>query len=140
MDSQDPRAAIRKITSLLRKVTRIIQLIPFVYLAVYSLSAFSETQMSEELLCLRDSILAVSPVVNTGFLLFSRLLELCRWHKIACFLSFGTPAADYVDCYLFQFTQTEVVVINMSLAVVSVIFLLAANYHFFGKHEVRHAR
>ena len=137
MASPDQRAAVRKLTTILRKITRYVQWVPFVYLAVYALSAFSETQISEEFLCFRDSVAAVSPAVNVGFLFFSRLLELCRWHKIACIIPLSTTITDYVDNYLFQFTQNEVVALNMTLGIVSLGFLLLANHHFFGAKRRR---
>ena len=93
--------------------------------------------MSEELLCLRDSMLAVSPAVNVGFLFFSRLLELCRWHKIACILPLGSQATGYIDCYLFQFTENEIVALNITAGVISLGFLLLANHHFFGHGRKR---
>ena len=137
MDSQDQRAAVRKITTILRKVTRYIQWIPFVYLGVYSILAFSEAQMSEELLCFRDSVIAVSPTVNVGFLFFSRLLQLCRWHKIACIIPLGSQAVGYADCYLITFTQEEIIALNILLGVVSAVFLMLANHHFFGNGRKR---
>jgi hypothetical protein len=137
MDSQDQRAAVRKLTTILRKITRYVQWIPFVYLAVYSLMAFSETQMTEELLCFRDSVLAVSPAVNVGFLFFNRLLELCRWHRIACIIPLGSNVTGYIDCYLFQFTQSEIVFLNLLFGVISFVFLLLANSHFFGNGRKR---
>jgi len=137
MENPDRRAAVLKLTRILRQVTRIIQWIPFVYLAVYALGTFSETQMSEELLCFRDSIGAVSPAVTIGFLFFSRLLELCRWHKIACLIPMGTPAADYVDCYVIQFTQNEVICLNIIFGIISLVFLILAHHHFFGHGRER---
>ena len=137
MASQDQRTAVRKLTAILRKITRYVQWVPFVYLAVYALSAFSETQISEEFLCFRDSIAAVSPAVNVGFLFFSRLLELCRWHKIACIIPLSTPVTDYIDNYLFQFTQSEVIALNLTLGIISLGFLLLANHHFFGHGRKR---
>lgn len=137
MDNPDQRAAVHKLTKLLRKITRIIQFIPFVYLAAFSVAAFSEGQVSEELLCLRDSICGVAPAVNVGFLFFSRLLELCRWHRIACLIPLSTPVADYIDNYIFQFTQSEVADLNISLGVISVCYLILANHHFFGNGRKR---
>ena len=135
MDSQDQRAAVKKITSILRRVTRYIQWIPIVYLGMYCLMAFSETRMTEELLCFRDSIFAVSPTVNVGFLFFSRLLELCRWHKIACIIPLSSTIVDYTDNYLFQFTQNEIVALNLISGVIALVFLLLANHHFFGNRK-----
>lgn len=132
MDSLDRRAAVRKLTTILRKITRYIQWIPFVYLAVYSLMAVSETQMTEELLCFRDSVMAVSPAVNVGFLFFNRLLELCRWHRIACLLPLSSTMEGYIDCYIFQFTQEEIIAMNLASGIIAAVFLFLAYRHFFG--------
>lgn len=135
MDSHDQRAAVRKLVTILRKVTRYIQWIPFVYLAAYSLMAFSESQMTEELLCFRDSVMAVSPAVNVGFLFFNRLLELCRWQRIACLLPLGSTMEGYIDCYLFQFSQEEIVAMNYISGIVAALFLFLAYRHFFGRNK-----
>lgn len=132
MESQDQRAVVHKLTMILRKVTRLTQWIPFVYLGVYVVVSFSEPRLTEELLCLRDSVGAVMPLANVGFLTLSHLLELCRWHRIACILPLSTPAADYVDNYVIQFTQNEVVFLNLSIGIISLLFLVLANHHFFG--------
>lgn len=136
MDSPDRRAAVHKLTTILRKTTRYIQWIPFLFLAVFSVGSLTESFVTESLLCFRDSVISVSPLVSAGLLIFSRLLELCRWHKIACVLPLSTPTADYADNYLFQFTQNEVVAINLTLGIISLAFLVLAKHHFFGRKTV----
>lgn len=131
MDSLDQRAATHRLIAILRKTTRYVQWIPIVYLAVYSISAFSEQNMTEEFLCLRDSVAAVSPAVNVLFLCFSHLLNLCRWHKVACLIPLQSTVVDYIDNYLFQFTQDEMVMLNLLAGITSVVFIILANHHFF---------
>ncbi|MBQ3950049.1 MAG: hypothetical protein II661_06200 [Bacteroidales bacterium] len=137
MDSPDRRAAVHKLTTILRKTTRYIQWIPFLFLALFSVGSLTEASASENFLCFRDSVISASPLVSAGLLIFSRLLELCRWHKIACVLPLSTPTADYIDNYLFQFTQNEVVAINVTLGILSFVFLVLANHHFFGRKKVK---
>lgn len=137
MDSQDQRAAVLKLTAILRKVTRVIQFLPFIYLVLFSLSSFLEAFVSDECLFLRDSVLAVSPLVNVGFLFFSRVLELCKWHKTSCIIPLSSHTADYVDNYLFQFTQNEVIMLNVVFGLISTLFLILAYKHFFGNELKR---
>lgn len=85
---------------------------------------------SEETLCLADSLLTLSPVTTGGMLIASRLFKLCRWHKIACLLPTTSQIEGYIDCYLFTFTQEEVLAINITLGLVTLVFLILAIRHF----------
>ena len=137
MESQDQRAAVRKLTGILRKITRVIQWIPFVYLAVYSLTLLCEHFIPETLLCIQDSVLVTTPTTTVGFLFMSRLLELCRWHKIACLLPMSSQVTNYIDSFMFQFTSVEIVILNLVIGLISLTFLIQAYHHFFGHGRKR---
>lgn len=131
MDSPDPSGAVSSVIRILRKATRIMQLAPFAYLFIYSAYMLFGVFASEELLCIADSLLTVSPAVTGFFLLVSRLFRLCAWHKGACLLPYLSQIEGYVDSYVITFTQTEIIIINTCLGAIALIFLLAAIRHFF---------
>jgi len=132
MDSRDrSRDAASRVIEILRKVTRLVQLAPFVYLALYSLYLFAGVFASEETVCLADGAMFGSPLVTILFLTLSRLLKLCKWHKVACLIPSASQMEGVVDCYFFTFTQNEIILINVILGILSFLFLMFANKRFF---------
>lgn len=131
MDSRDQRGAVSRLVDILRKVTRLVQIAPFVYLALYSLYMICGAFVPDEVVGIADGVMSNSPSVIILFLVLSRLLRLCKWHKAACLIPSASQVEGAVDCYVFQFTQTEVILINILIGLVSLLFLAKANKRFF---------
>lgn len=145
MDSRDQsQGAVRKVLDVLRKVTRMVQLVPFVYLAFYAIYMIASAFSPEGIIFISDGFLTTSPFVTTCMLFLSRLLKLCRWHKTACLIPSFSQIENVVDSYVFTFTQNEIIILNISIGVASALFLYLANKHFFhdGRkgHSLRDAR
>lgn len=115
----------------MRRVTRLVQLAPFVYLAFYSVYLILGCFVPDDIVCLADGVMFSSPLATTAMLVLSRVLKLCRWHKTACLIPSASQIESIIDTYCFTFTQTEVVLINILLGVISFVFLVVANKHFF---------
>ena len=138
MDSQDrQRDAVSRVFGILRKVTRLVQLAPFVYLAFYSAYLIIGCFVPDDMVCLADGVMFSSPLATAAMLVLSRVLNLCRWHKAACLIPSASQIEGVVDSYLFSFTRVEIIIINILLGVVSLVFLIVANKHFF--HDGRKA-
>lgn len=131
MDSRDQRGAVSRLVDILRKVTRLVQIAPFVYLALYSLYMICGAFVPDEIVGVADGVMLNSPFITFLFLVLSRLLRLCKWHKAACLIPSASQVEGVVDCYVFQFTQMEIVLINILIGVVSLLFLAKANKRFF---------
>ena len=131
MDSPDPHGAVSNVIKILRKATRIVQLVPFAYLCFYAVYMLLVCFASEETLCLADSLLTISPVATGGMLAASKLFKLCRWHRIACLLPSSSQLEGYIDSYLFTFTQEEILLINSLIGIAALAFLVFAYRHFF---------
>lgn len=138
MDSQDrQRDAVSRVFGILRKVTRLVQLAPFVYLAFYSAYLIFGCFVQDDIVSLADGVMFSSPLATAAMLVLSRVLKLCRWHKAACLIPSASQIEGVVDSYLFSFTQVEIIIINILFGVVSLVFLIVANKHFF--HDGRKA-
>ena len=132
MDSHDrQRDAVSRVIEILRKVTRIVQIAPFVYLAFYSAYLIIGCFSSDALVSLADGVIFSSPFATTGMLFLSRLLKLCRWHKAACLIPSASQIEGIIDSYLFTFTQNEIILINTALGILSLAFIIRAHRHFF---------
>lgn len=131
MESPDPSGAVSAVIRVIRKVTRAAQFMPFIYLLFYAVYLFVSLVVPDEVLGAIDSFAYVSPAAGGGLLVASRILKLCRWHRVACLIPFSSQIENYIDSFLFTFTQQEIVAINVSLGIASVLFLIIANRHFF---------
>ena len=130
MDNPDPHGAVSSVIRILRRTTRIVQLAPFAYLVFYAVYLLAGSFISEEMLCLTDSVMTVSPITTIGMLVASRMYKLCRWHKAACLLPTTSQVEGYIDSFVFTFTQEEIIIINVSLGIAALFFLAAAIKHF----------
>ena len=133
MDSPDPRSAVKRIVDVMRRITRLVQIIPFVYLAFYALMLLTEHFTPQSILDIEDALLMTSPGITAVFLLLSRVLKLCLWHKTACLLPMSTQITNGIDCFVLQFTQVEVVLINTIIGLGALVFLILAYRHFFAR-------
>ena len=136
MDSPDLRSGVSYLVSVLRRITRIVQLIPFAYLLALALYLITESFLPEWIHRTVDATLNAPLYVIAGMLGTGRLLKLCRWFKAACLMPVATKVESFVDSFLFTFTQGEIIAINVSLGILFLIYIYAANKHFFhGRKE-----
>lgn len=132
MENQDrQRDVVSRVIEILRKVTRIVQIAPFVYLAFYAAYLFVGCFVSDEVISLIDGFMNTSPVVTTGMLVLSKLLKLCKWHKTACLIPSVSQIEGFIDGYVFTFTQMEIMLINLLLGIASLSYIIYAHRHFF---------
>lgn len=130
MDSQDPRSAVSGVLRILRKLTRCIQILPFAYLILYAVVLLTEPFESDAIYEAIGSV-AYAPLSGIAFLLFlGRMLKLCVWHKAACLIPVSSRVTDFIDNYILQFTQGEVIIINTVLGVACLLFVILAIRHF----------
>lgn len=123
MDNQD---AVKYIISKLRSITTAVQIAPFVYALFYIIALVIYLFASEQIMYVLDAILYVSPIVVVMNLLESRILKLCRWHKMTCVLPLVPQVNIILDDYIYRFSvRAEIIHIAMVIAM-SVLLLVAA--------------
>lgn len=132
MDNQGPRAgAVSSLVKILRKITRIVQIAPFAYLLLLAVYLLGESIMPDWALRVSDNLLN-APLYTTAFLLgFGRMLKLCSWFRASCLLPFTTRLENYIDSFVFQFTQGEIAVVNTFLGITFLVFIYISFRHFF---------
>jgi len=129
--SQEQRSAANYVITVLRKVTRGAQIVPFAYLLVFAFVLLFEPVLSDGVFNAINELLYMPPAVFVILLAVSRLLKLCVWHKAACAFPLIPQAENYIDGYVVELTQTEVLAINTILGIVVLIFIVATIKHFF---------
>ena len=132
MEAPDQKAdAASRVIALLRRATRIVQIAPFVYLALYVIYMFGTVFIPDSIMNLADCVMFSSPLVTGGLLTLSKLFKLCKWHKIACLFPSTSQVEGYVDSFIIQFTQNEIILINSLIGIAAGLFAMAAYRHFF---------
>ena len=131
MESRDPR--IERLVSVLRLITRIVQVLPFAYLLLLAIYLLVERSLPVWALRLADNLLNVPVISFVGLLAAGKLLKLCAWYRTACLLPLSVKAECWIDAFVFTFTQREVIIINTLFGIVFMSFVAVSFYHFF--HE-----
>jgi len=131
MDSQDRRADLKRLVDTLRRVTTAVQILPFIYSAISIILLAVYNIVPEGVQMILDTLFYVSPVTIVAFLLLSKLLHMCKWHKTACILPMVPQAVSLTDYYIINLTIPEVWVANSLIIVMSALLLIAAYKVFF---------
>lgn len=125
----------------LRSITLAVQVVPFAFSALYIITMFLYLFMPENVCGVLDTLFYVSPTTALGMLIFSRILKLCRWHKLACCLPVAPQIMVFIDFHIAELSRFGAV-LSISLSVLMAILLLIAAYNVFlkPKHNGRKER
>lgn len=110
----------------LRSVTLAVQIMPFVYTSVYLVCMIFYWFASETVLFILDTLFFVSPIVVVQFLVLSRSLRLCRWHKIACSLPLIPQLSVILYHTIVDFSEYVAICSIATMMVMSILLLIAA--------------
>ena len=136
MERQDPRAElIRTIHMMVSRVTKAVQVTPFIYSSIFVIVYFLYSFVDEKVMDIIDMGFYISPLVMVIFLVYSRILHLCKWHRITCVLPL-VPQIYYILDSVFTFSQDEILVANI-LTVIMLIILLISAYKVFYRCKTR---
>ena len=131
MDRQDQGGAVSHLVRILRKITRIVQLMPFAYLLLLAVYLLTESILPEWAVRIADNLLNAPLYAIIGMLGAGKILKLCQWFRAACLLPMATKVESWVDSFIIAFTQGEIIAINMFIGVAVLVFLALAYRHFF---------
>jgi len=104
---------------------------PFIYTLLYLVAMICYWSASELLLKILDSLFYISPVVVIQFLVLSRSLRLCIWHKVACTLPLMPQVAVLLDSTVMTFSENLAKGSVILMALMSALLLIAAYKVFF---------
>ena len=132
-DSKDREIdKIRYLIEKLRSITLTVQIIPFVYTAIYIIILCVYHKMSEPALRVVDSFFYISPVFVISLLIESRILKLCKWHRCASCIPMLPQVSVIADRYV-ELTATEYFISISIIITMSILLFLAAYNVFFKK-------
>lgn len=107
-----------------------MQIIPFIYVAIYIVVLSVYYVASGDVLWLADTLFYVSPMTALAFLLLSRVLRLCKWHRRAVMLPILPQIVNLLDYYLLDLSEVAVRV-NFYVIISMAIILIIAAYNVF---------
>lgn len=133
MDNQDESdERIKRLILTLRDITLAVQIAPFVISLLYILGITAQLFFSGDTSWLFSIILYTPPPIILIMLIFSRMLHLCKWHRLACALPLVPFCFTMIDAYLIELSDIAVWILN-GLAIAMIIMLLTAAYNVFLK-------
>lgn len=133
MDNQDESdERIKRLILTLRDMTLAVQIAPFVISLLYILGIIAQLFFSGDTSWLFSIILYTPPPIILIMLIFSRMLHLCKWHRLACALPLVPFCFTMIDAYLIELSDIAVWILN-GLAIAMIIMLLMAAYNVFLK-------
>lgn len=133
MDNQDESdERIKRLILTLRDITLAVQIAPFVISLLYILGIIAQLFFSGDTSWLFSMILYTPPPIILIMLIFSRMLHLCKWHRLACALPLVPFCFTMIDAYLIELSDIAVWILN-GLAIAMIIMLLMAAYNVFLK-------
>ena len=108
-----------------------VQVFPFVYTVLFIFLFTAYSLSSGVVLDLIDYAVFVSPIVVVAHLVYSKMLKLCKWHRIACALPLIPQAVDQLDVYVFHFGHNAFVIVACTIVVTMSLFLYCIYKVFF---------
>ena len=123
MERPDQRSGVEFLVAVLRRGTRAVKFAPFAYLVFYGIYLISEFWIPDVVSGLVDRVAYVPPIVMVAMVSASKMLKLCRWHRAACLIPGSSHVADYIDSFVLQFTQNEIICINTVIGILTLAFI-----------------
>lgn len=100
-----------------------VQVFPFVYAALFIFLYGSYSIInSDTLRFIIDYAFFVSPVVVLAHYIYSRLLKMCVWHRIACLLPVPTQIVDLLDTFVSGVSRNGIVITIITVITSIVIY------------------
>ena len=125
MDNHDLNR-IKYLIEKLRAITLAAQIIPFVYSALYIFGTVLYITAGENIIRVADTMFYVSPTIVAAFLIESRILKLCRWHRRACALPLIPQITVFVDYHIAPIGNIAAYIAILVPALMSTLLLIAA--------------
>ena len=122
---------IKYLIDKLRSITLAVQIAPFVYSLLFIFCLVMYLFCQEPVIVALDSLFYMSPIAACSFLVFSKVLNLCKWHKCACALPILPQIVVFADRNIIELSEAEAYISIIMPIVLSALLLIAAYNVFF---------
>lgn len=126
VDNKDILALVR----ILRKVTKIVKIYPFVYAVLYALCMIGYLVCDDIVSVMLDQLFYTSPIVVSCNILLSYSLKLCKWHRLQCLLPMFPLIPLFVDYLVFPVSKLAFTINALTIMLLFILSLINAYFVF----------
>lgn len=121
---------ILAIVRILRKVTKIVKIYPFVYAVLYALCMIGYLICNDIVSVILDQLFYTSPIVVSCNILLSYSLKLCKWHRLQCLLPMFPLIPLFVDYLIFPVSKLAFTINALTIIILFALSLINAYFVF----------
>ena len=121
---------ILAIVRILRKVTKIVKIYPFVYAILYALCMIGYLVCDDFVSIMLDQLFYTSPIVVSCNILLSYSLKLCKWHRLQCLLPMIPLITLLVDVTIFPISKIASTINALTVILLFTLSLINAYFVF----------
>lgn len=118
------------IVRILRRVTTIVKIYPFLYTMLYIICMFVYMFCSDEMATLCDQLFYTSPFMIVCAIGLSYSLKLCKWHRLECILPLLPTCMVLVDEFIYSFPKSASYLNAILIVVICLTSLINAYFVF----------
>lgn len=122
---------IKRLIIVLKRITLSVQISPFIFTALYIIDFAAYSFLTESAQTICDTLFYTSPLVVAAHLIYSRILRLCHWHRMACVLPLFPQIVSFIDYYIIELSEIESIVTDSLTLVMTILLLISAYKVFF---------
>ena len=121
---------ILAIVRILRKVTKIVKIYPFVYAVLYALCMIGYLICDDIVSVMLDQLFYTSPIVVSCNILLSYSLKLCKWHRLQCLLPMTPLITLAVDVTTYPISKIASTINALTIILLFTLSLINAYFVF----------
>lgn len=121
---------ILAIVRILRKVTKIVKIYPFVYAVLYALCMIGYLICNDIVSVILDQLFYTSPIVVSCNILLSYSLKLCKWHRLQCLLPMIPLITLLVDVTIYPISKIASTINALTIILLFTLSLINAYFVF----------
>ena len=118
------------IVRILRRVTAIVKVYPFLYSMLYVTCMFVYMFCSDEVSILCDQLFYTSPFMIICAIGLSYSLKLCKWHRLECILPLLPTCMVFVDEFIYKIPKSASYLNAILMIIICILSLINAYFVF----------
>lgn len=126
VDNKDILALVH----ILRRVTKIVKIYPFVYAVLYALCMIGYLVCDDIVSVMLDQLFYTSPIVVSCNILLSYSLKLCKWHRLQCLLPMFPLIPLFIDYLIFPVSKLAFTINALTIMLLFIFSLINAYFVF----------
>lgn len=118
------------IVNILRRVTKVVKLSPFIFAIAYIISMIGYIFCSDDVAILLDQLFYTSPLVVIMNIILSYSLRMCNWHRFQCLLPMFHLIPLFIDECIYELSEISLYVNCVSIILLCIFSLVNAYFVF----------